>query len=93
MRDAAYRERVAKEIFSTEVSYVESLGVCIEVFLDPLMERTKKKPLMTLEQIRQIFSEIRVIHGFNTNLLSSLTPVVKNWNTHGYFFFFLFICF
>ncbi len=36
LRDSAYRERVAFEILSTEQTYVDSLAICVDVYLRPL---------------------------------------------------------
>lgn len=36
MRNAAYRESVAREIYSTEKSYVNNLDILVRVFLEPM---------------------------------------------------------
>eukprot|EP01112_Ceratiomyxa_fruticulosa_P020320 TRINITY_DN688_c0_g1_i1.p1 TRINITY_DN688_c0_g1~~TRINITY_DN688_c0_g1_i1.p1 ORF type:complete len:868 (+),score=238.12 TRINITY_DN688_c0_g1_i1:281-2884(+) len=83
VRDIAFRERVAKEILSTEESYVKSLGLCINFYLLPMQDGnnlTKGKPLLTKDQVRSIFSDIQIIHSFNENLLKDLQNRISGTN-------------
>jgi RhoGEF domain len=72
------RDRIAEEILSTERKYVTALGVCIDVFLDPL---EVQKKLITQDEIRFIFSDIRPIHFFNTKLAEDLAERLENWSS------------
>ncbi|KAL6046959.1 RhoGEF domain containing protein [Balamuthia mandrillaris] len=82
VRNVAYRDHVAHEILETERGYVTSLGNCINVWLKPLNEMANAgKPLISKEDIRAIFSDISVIHQFNTALLETLTERVAQWHT------------
>ncbi len=57
------------------------METCINVYLAPLREATaKKKPIIDEQQIRAIFSDIEIIHGFNKRLLSELEPIVGNFS-------------
>lgn len=72
---------MAKEILSTEQSYVKSLGLCIRIYLEPLKEAVaQNKPIIKQDQIRAIFSDIETIHKFGQTLLSELEPIVQNWS-------------
>jgi len=71
------RDKIAEEILSTERKYVNAMGVCIRVFLEPL--ETQKK-LITQDEIRFIFSDIRPIHFFNTKLAEDLAERLGNWS-------------
>jgi hypothetical protein len=82
VRDVAYREKIAKEILSTEVVYVKALKACIDNYYKPLEEETSsKKPLLTKEQLKRLFSDIEIIYSFNTKLLEDLQSRVEKWNT------------
>eukprot|EP01103_Thecamoeba_quadrilineata_P016888 TRINITY_DN5796_c0_g1_i1.p1 TRINITY_DN5796_c0_g1~~TRINITY_DN5796_c0_g1_i1.p1 ORF type:complete len:709 (-),score=119.69 TRINITY_DN5796_c0_g1_i1:268-2394(-) len=82
--DAAYREHVAKEILHTERSYVDSLNVCIKVFMNPLDEASrldkKKAQLITTDQFRTLFSVITIIRNFNAKLLEQLEERLSHWS-------------
>eukprot|EP01088_Endostelium_zonatum_P019435 TRINITY_DN6708_c0_g1_i1.p1 TRINITY_DN6708_c0_g1~~TRINITY_DN6708_c0_g1_i1.p1 ORF type:complete len:703 (-),score=192.48 TRINITY_DN6708_c0_g1_i1:79-2187(-) len=87
VRDQAYRDHVAKEILSTETSYVKSLETLIEVWLRPLQPDPKqldaKSPeskLLTHDQIRGIFSDIEIIHRLNSELLDKIKSRVEAWS-------------
>lgn len=45
LRDSAYRERVVFEVLHSEQTYVESLEVCIELYLKPLQVRRRNNGL------------------------------------------------
>ena len=80
--DVAYRARVAQEILSTEMVYVQSLKMLKRVFLDPLMASatSNTKPLLTLDEVKAIFSSLEVICAYNDNLLEQLQPRVQDWS-------------
>eukprot|EP01105_Mastigella_eilhardi_P000020 TRINITY_DN1003_c0_g2_i1.p1 TRINITY_DN1003_c0_g2~~TRINITY_DN1003_c0_g2_i1.p1 ORF type:complete len:1350 (+),score=306.79 TRINITY_DN1003_c0_g2_i1:364-4050(+) len=71
-----HRDSVAKEILTTERTYVEQLAVCVEVFLQPL--RTKPD-LLTSEQVGIIFSNVESVLMTNKQLLSDLEQRMQEW--------------
>jgi len=77
---AMVRHKVAKEIFSTEVSYVEGLEAVEKKFLVPL--RTTHKRLLTEKQIEYIFWNLSDILKYHHKFLGSLKTRVENWNNH-----------
>eukprot|EP00027_Filamoeba_sp_ATCC50430_P016850 CAMPEP_0168571736 /NCGR_PEP_ID=MMETSP0413-20121227/17521_1 /TAXON_ID=136452 /ORGANISM="Filamoeba nolandi, Strain NC-AS-23-1" /LENGTH=753 /DNA_ID=CAMNT_0008604661 /DNA_START=30 /DNA_END=2291 /DNA_ORIENTATION=+ len=81
VRDQAYRDNVAKEILSTEQTYVQNLGTCIKCYYNPLKEAiANKKPIIDDTQLKTIFSDIVLIHSLNEQLLKELKPIVENWS-------------
>lgn len=80
--DVAYRARVAQEILSTELIYVQSLKMLKRVFLDPLMASatSNAKPILPLDEVKAIFSSLEVICAYNDNLLEQLQPRVQDWS-------------
>eukprot|EP01105_Mastigella_eilhardi_P006499 TRINITY_DN18058_c0_g1_i1.p1 TRINITY_DN18058_c0_g1~~TRINITY_DN18058_c0_g1_i1.p1 ORF type:complete len:762 (-),score=221.75 TRINITY_DN18058_c0_g1_i1:78-2282(-) len=80
VRDSAYRKRVANELLQTEVDYVDSLERCIQVYLVPFEKNAVPMKVVTEQQVRDIFSDIRIIHQVNSELLVGLRPVIKNWS-------------
>jgi len=80
VRDQAYRTKVAQEILKTEAVYTSSLKVCIDSYLRPLEDSLQKKPLISREQIKKLFSDIEIIHSFNAKLKEELETRVKNWS-------------
>lgn len=47
--------------------------------MKPLRERGVGCKLLSEEQFRIIFSDIELIHVVNTELLSTLQPVISKW--------------
>jgi len=80
VKDVKYRENVAKEIFETEIKYVNQLEYLIKLFLDPLEEdaRTTKK-LMEENEVRTIFSSIKIIYNCNMLLKEDIKERIDNW--------------
>lgn len=73
IRDQAYRDNVAKEILSTEESYVSSIQVCVEVYENPLREMAKNKSgAITEADLKDIFCNLDSILEVNKNLLNEL---------------------
>ena len=59
---------------------MESLQICVEVFLSPLEQVVgTRNQIISPEQIKQVFSDIKIILSFNTKLLSELEPIVTKW--------------
>lgn len=73
------RESIVHEIVSTEKNYVAKLGLVINYFLKPLTENADSvTPFISRANLRAIFSELIVIHGLNSVLLTALEKAVDN---------------
>jgi len=71
------RKKVADEILSTEVTYVQMLNVVIEKFLDPLKHERRG---CTQEEIFKMFSNIQVIRDCHVRLRDSIDKALTTWN-------------
>ncbi len=69
------RAKVAAEILSTEQSYVESLTVLCEVFVEPA------KQALSPEEVSGLFSNIAVIASFNKTFLGELQTRLGAWTS------------
>ncbi|KYQ91906.1 pleckstrin (PH) domain-containing protein [Tieghemostelium lacteum] len=76
----SHRARIIKELIQTEQTLVSSLNTCIEEYLIPL--RVQEKPLLTMDQLNEIFCNIEVIHEFNKGFLKLLDEKFNNWTTN-----------
>ncbi|KAL6070964.1 RhoGEF domain containing protein [Balamuthia mandrillaris] len=74
VRNAAYRENVAREILKTEEDYVNNLNLVFDVFLKPLRAR-----LDEAKNFKALLADLNVIRNYNQELLESLGPRVLNW--------------
>ena len=83
------RYRVAKEILETEKSYVKSLAVCIDVFLDPLVGKSRitengadlPVPKLSRQDVRIVFSDLRTLYKFHAeSVLGVIEPRIADWN-------------
>jgi len=66
------RDRIAKEILDTEQSYVKCLGVCIKVYLNPLVVNPPVPPILQPETVGSIFLNIQRIFKINCEFLKRL---------------------
>ena len=68
------RMNIVSEIVNTEQTYVNDLEILIRIYLEPLSTRRnkKKKPIITKEQVRTLFSNIESILNLNRVLLADL---------------------
>lgn len=84
MKDRAYhRMKCAKEILSTEKTYVESLKIISEVYLEPLKKIANgPNPPITKAQITQIFSDIDVILNVNDTFYKDLEQRLSTYHPH-----------
>jgi len=82
VRDAYYRGKIAKEILDTEIAYVDNLKICIENYYKPLKAaaESKKTSILTVEQLRKLFSDIEIIHGLNSQFKESVQQRVEKWS-------------
>jgi hypothetical protein len=75
----AKRVFIAREVVESEKSYVRNLGLCIDHFYKPMSELSYISDI----QLRQIFSEISVIRGFNAHLCGQLEQRHQKWQACG----------
>jgi hypothetical protein len=60
-------------------AYVTNLNVLQNVFHKPLLQALEEKPIISRDDIRNIFGDVEVVLNVNSELLRSLEPRVKNW--------------
>lgn len=73
------RSRIVDEIVTTEETYVNDLEILIRLYLEPLSTRKnkKKKPIITREQVKGLFSNIESILNLNRVLLADLQKQIE----------------
>eukprot|EP00128_Syssomonas_multiformis_P005090 Colp12_sorted_trinity150504_noHs@14707 len=84
-KDIKKRYAIVQEILSTEKTYVESLDTIVEVFQKPLLAQAeeKKKPWLSRERIRAIFSICEMILNVHREaLLPKIEALVKTWDNN-----------
>ena len=70
----------------TEAAYLGDIKVIIKVFLNPLRFQTTEpikpdvNPLITIEQIHAIFSDIELISHINNSLYENLSKRWSSWS-------------
>ncbi|PRP88662.1 hypothetical protein PROFUN_02758 [Planoprotostelium fungivorum] len=81
-RREAFRDKIAKEILSTEETYNRGLSLLETVYRVPLMDWTEKKKQkkFTPEHVKAIFSDVQIIQGLSSRLLEGLRPRVQSWS-------------
>ncbi|CAB4028624.1 FYVE, and PH domain-containing 4-like, partial [Paramuricea clavata] len=73
---------IAKEILTTEVTYVKTLKLLDEVFHFRLENECRAKGVVPKEALLEIFSNITTINQFHRDfLLPKLEERMKNWDT------------
>ena len=75
VRYEAHRTKVASEILSTEINYLENLGV-LKVFMETF--KAHKDNLGTT----QVASLIDIMISYAALLVQDLSPLVNNWGPH-----------
>jgi len=76
-----FRSKVAKEIYSSELVYVQSLGVTVDVFLKSLRRAVEKgKPIILPNDIEAIFGNLEAIYAYHLQLVSKLEARISKWN-------------
>ncbi|KAL1924524.1 uncharacterized protein VTP21DRAFT_4178 [Calcarisporiella thermophila] len=84
------RELAAREIFSSERSYIQGLRKIRDIFLRPLLEKlsaapassslfSHTKPIITQEELSFIFCNVEQILEFHEQLLSDLEERERIW--------------
>lgn len=85
-RRFVYKTRIAEEILQTEETYVNDLGVIIDVFLaqfrSALSNQTSgsKQKLLDNNEIKIVFSDIEALHGIHKQFLDQLRGRMANWH-------------
>eukprot|EP00013_Stygamoeba_regulata_P004064 CAMPEP_0177640894 /NCGR_PEP_ID=MMETSP0447-20121125/6786_1 /TAXON_ID=0 /ORGANISM="Stygamoeba regulata, Strain BSH-02190019" /LENGTH=1125 /DNA_ID=CAMNT_0019142995 /DNA_START=207 /DNA_END=3585 /DNA_ORIENTATION=+ len=78
------RMNTSAEILVTERSYVTGLDTMVQKYMLPMMAEannpTGKKPLLTPEQVRNIFSIAETIHGYHKMLLDGLEARIGSYD-------------
>eukprot|EP01130_Rhizamoeba_saxonica_P006137 TRINITY_DN2436_c0_g1_i5.p1 TRINITY_DN2436_c0_g1~~TRINITY_DN2436_c0_g1_i5.p1 ORF type:complete len:713 (-),score=172.49 TRINITY_DN2436_c0_g1_i5:1884-4022(-) len=87
VRDNAHRIRVVNELLETERVYVQSLKTCLDDIYHPLLEEAKlvenkKKPWITKDIIKDIFSDLNLIYSINSKLYTLIEERIHNWAPH-----------
>lgn len=78
---AEERTFVAKELYDTEINYVQTLVTIQTVFMEPLSAAAESgKPILSKAEIRDLFAQIPVFLGINSEFLKVLTPLMSEWN-------------
>lgn len=75
------RTQAAKEILTTEESYVQSLDLFCSVYVLPLqiLSRDPASVVLTDEEWQTLFSNIMVIMNLNREFLDKLSPPITNF--------------
>uniref|UniRef100_A0A7S4DX78 Uncharacterized protein n=1 Tax=Lotharella globosa TaxID=91324 RepID=A0A7S4DX78_9EUKA len=75
------RERVAKELLSTEETYVSTLNVIVDKFQKPMYLSTegRRKPILPMDEVRTLFSDIAVMRDLNQKILRDLKARVQEY--------------
>ena len=86
---AAKRERirtkVAFEIESTELSFVESLEALVKLYIQPLQESladANSDPILSAGEVATLFSNIGTIAALNRKFLTDLSARLLNWDNN-----------
>eukprot|EP00727_Mastigamoeba_balamuthi_P002217 m51a1_g11993 putative calcium calmodulin-dependent protein kinase type 1 (1303) ;mRNA; r:903830-910222 len=76
----AHRSKVAHELESSEATYLKSLVDLVDVFVTPLRKALEKgKPLISAEDIGELFSQFERVYQFNLGFYKRLKRRVKKW--------------
>lgn len=75
------RNEIAKEILTTEESYVRSLTVLLSVYKEAFKQLGEE--LVPTSKIKSIFSEIEVIKGYNDLMYKKIKARMESWYSEG----------
>jgi len=73
------RMKIAQEIYTTEVTYVEALETACNKYYKSLMNAARSDPTISVENIKLIFGNIEQILPLNKKFLEDLEQRVKAW--------------
>jgi hypothetical protein len=75
------RDNIAKEILTSEQSYLRSMTIMIELFQKPMLQKAQQGGIgLTVEHVNTIFGDIENILKVNTVLLQDLIKRMQNWS-------------
>ncbi|CEP01275.1 hypothetical protein PBRA_001881 [Plasmodiophora brassicae] len=69
------RTRLARELLSTEQTYVESIDILVKVFIVPLQGKQSLSP-----SLAEMFRNVQVIAGLNKKFLDELSVRMVQWD-------------
>jgi hypothetical protein len=76
------RTLIAQEILDTEASYVKNLAILVKKYQNPLLSALKSAaPILNEQEIRQIFSNVSILHSYNVMLLEGLNNRMSAWSS------------
>lgn len=70
------RNKVVNELIKTERDYIKDLEIIIKLFIEPLEE----EGILTKEELKDIFSNIRLLININRELLDDIWKQAKDTN-------------
>lgn len=74
-----HRTNVARELLATERTYVEQLGIMVDLLYRPLTSEKRCRGVLSAEEVRTVFSDVEVIATVNRSLLATLEERVGHW--------------
>lgn len=74
-----HRTNVARELLATERTYVEQLGIMVDLLYRPLATEKRCRGVLSAEEVRTVFSDVEVIATVNRSLLATLEERVGHW--------------
>lgn len=73
------RDIIVNELLQSERTYVRALDVLVNIYYKPLEKMVDK--IITKQQIKSIFSNIQVIHNYNSWFLTQLEARINEWSS------------
>eukprot|EP01127_Copromyxa_protea_P024457 TRINITY_DN9638_c0_g1_i1.p1 TRINITY_DN9638_c0_g1~~TRINITY_DN9638_c0_g1_i1.p1 ORF type:complete len:508 (+),score=42.60 TRINITY_DN9638_c0_g1_i1:33-1556(+) len=75
------RCRVVQELYETEAKYIDYLTLAMTLFMERFEEEADKpEPIITIGEVRDIFSSIAVIQNYSKALHDSLRNRLDEWD-------------
>ncbi|EGG14650.1 pleckstrin domain-containing protein [Cavenderia fasciculata] len=72
------RGKIIKEIIDTEQAYIYALNICIRVYYNPLVVAPTSPPILPLEVVESIFSNIDKVFRVNCEFLKKLRSLASS---------------
>ena len=78
-KDSETRIKIVNEILSTEQTYVKQLEQVIDLYIRPLkiLSQNDEILVLTMKQIRTLFSNLEMIYELQVNFLNDLTNIIN----------------
>eukprot|EP01105_Mastigella_eilhardi_P002728 TRINITY_DN1350_c1_g1_i11.p1 TRINITY_DN1350_c1_g1~~TRINITY_DN1350_c1_g1_i11.p1 ORF type:complete len:1003 (-),score=235.68 TRINITY_DN1350_c1_g1_i11:89-3097(-) len=74
---AEYRRLIADRLLHSERAFVQSMRECIEVFINPLLDKTNPNPLLNKFRLKNLFSNYRTEERVHAIFLEALERAMK----------------